>query len=270
MANIARIAALLNKAEHASTEEEAAAYFAKAQELATRDAIDIEVARAHKVTSSTQTSVLTERSFRLGEPRTKGLHTYVELFHRIARANDVAVAVAQNSTYIYAYGYDTDIDVVETLFVSLLGQMTQASARYLASGAYKSDTVYREGHYDRNYNWKPGGYRPVHGSTARISFQEAFAIRVGQRLALARKDAVSAVQQETPTSNGTGAELVLASKALAVRDHYQRVSGAKGSYKGGSNTARSRVAASAGREAGDRARISQAASIGGSRTAISA
>jgi hypothetical protein len=251
---IDKITLLLNKAEGASTPEEAEAYFQKAQDIATKHAIDIEVARAN---GGSKESVLTSKRFQMGKPRQFGLYTYVELFCSVAYANDVRIAVAQNSTYVLAYGYDTDIAVVETLFTSLLLQMSNASAAYIATGEYKNEKVWRDGYMEnyggtRGREWVEAGYKPVHGSTARNSFQKAFAERVGQRLAEARRRTVNNAQTASP---GTGAELVLVRKADAVAKHFDATANAKGSYTGGQGATHSRSAGQAGREAANKASI---------------
>jgi hypothetical protein len=251
---IDKITLLLNKAEGASTPEEAEAYFQKAQDIATKHAIDIEVARANG--GPHQASVLTSKRFQMGQRRQFGLYTYVELFSGVAYANDVQVAVAHNSTYVIAYGYDTDIAVVETLFTSLLLQMSHASAAYIASGEYKNEKVWRDGYWEnyggaRGREWVEAGYKPVHGSTARNSFQKAFAVRVGQRLWEARQRSM----QSQTASPGTGAELVLVRKADVVKKHFAATANVRGKYQGGQGATDSWVAKQAGRAAGDRANL---------------
>ncbi len=248
---IEKITALLNKAERTDNEHEREAFFQKAQELATKHQIDIEEARA---AGGPVTSEMTKKVIQMGKRRQFGLYTYVQLFHRIAVANDVTIAVSTDSTYVVAYGYDTDIEVVETLFTSLLLQMTHACATFIATGEYKNEKVWREGYWEnyggaRGREWVPSGYKPVHGSTARNNFQDEFAIRVGQRLAEARRRAMH--QAETVS---TGAELVLVRKADAVAKYASQFMG-KGTWKGGQGATRSRVASQAGRAAGDKARL---------------
>jgi Protein of unknown function (DUF2786) len=255
----ARIGALLRKAEQAGTPEEADAYLSKAQQLATEYQVDLELARlAHDMRSAPP--VPTVRTIRLGEQGKRGLHTYVRLFSNIARVNSVTIDIARNSTFVVAYGFDTDIETTELLYNSLVTQMVAASTAYIRSGAHRSEG--QEWLNPRTWVWE---FKPVSGTTARISFQKAFAKRVGLRLQEARKDAVQATT--TPT---TGAELVLAGRQVAVADFYKSRSAARGSYRGGQGGATSAHARRAGDTAGQRARLSNPAAIGGARTAIGA
>lgn len=253
---IDKISALLTKAERTTNEHEAEAFFEAAQRLATKYAIDQATIEEARRASGEDAMKLANKVFTMGKRRQFGLYTYVELFASIAYANDVQVAVTPDSTKVYAYGYDTDIAIVETLFNSLLIQMTQASASYIARGEYKNETVWRDGYWEnyggtRGREWVEAGYKPVHGSTARMSFQKAFAQRVGQRLWAARQYAMNQVRQESP---GTGAELVLARKSDVVKAFASKFMG-KGKYTGGQGATESRDAKRAGRAAGDKARI---------------
>jgi len=256
-----RIGALLAKAEHASTEEEAAAYFGKAQALSTQHQIELETARlAH--TGRQAPAVPTVREIVLGEPRQRGLYTYVQLFSQIGRANGVKSDVAHNSTRVWAYGFAEDIDTVEQLYNSLVVQMTQASRAYIAKGEFRNETSSRDA-----WDWK--GTR-TSALTARLSFQQAFAQRIGARLREAKEQAITAKDTQVYNDGLVGAALVLAGRDLAVQNHYRETSNASGRYRGGRNARQSLHAAASGYVAGDKARLGAAKSIGGARTAISA
>lgn len=251
-----RIGALLAKAEHASTEEEAAAYFGKAQALSTQHQIELETARlAH--TGRQAPAVPTVREIVLGEPRQRGLYTYVQLFSQIGRANGVKSDVAHNSTRVWAYGFAEDIDTVEQLYNSLVVQMTQASRAYIAKGEFRNETRAWEG-------------TQTSALTARLSFQQAFAQRIGARLREAKEQAITAKDTQVYNDDLVGAALVLAGRELAVQNHYRETSNASGRYRGGRNARQSLHAAASGYVAGDKARLGAAKSIGGARTAISA
>lgn len=281
-----KIAKLLVQAERASTPEEADAYLAAAQRIASTTQIDLAIARAHSAKRE-QRSVPLQRSIHIGKSGTRLLYTYVQLALAIARANDVKCDIARNSTVVYAYGYPEDIEVVERLYSSLVVQMVQASNEYIRSGAYKSETVYRPGRWrktgrrdrwgDSEREWVDGGQAPVHGTTARKSFQEAFASKVGHRLRAARQEAIEAAKEaeiagfsedelrnyrENLAVGGadgkTGTELALVAKEIEVADYYKQTSNARGSYRGGRAASRSSYsshASEAGREAGSRARL---------------
>src|SRR5882672_1737189 len=163
---LARIAALLRKAEGTDNQHEADAFMAAAQRLATATSIDLAVARAHS-DKRTKVQMPVQRTITIGNAGARGLRTYVQLFVVIAAANDVKCDVASNSTFVYAYGFAEDIDATHALYAGLVVQMVKASDSYLATGAH----------------------RPTPTITARLNFQLAFGARVGQRLSEARDQA---------------------------------------------------------------------------------
>src|SRR6185436_19700705 len=181
---LARIAALLRQAENTDNAHEAEAFMSAAQRLATTTSIDLAVARAHAATrTAAQTPV--QRTVTIGTAGSRGLRTYVQLFVAIAVANDVRCDVASNSTFVYAYGFAEDIDATHALYASLVVQMVKASDSYLASGAH----------------------RPTPTITARLNFQLAFGVRVGQRLLHARDDAQQDAKKDKVKAPGTAIAL---------------------------------------------------------------
>ncbi len=182
--DLTRIAALLRKAEGTDNEHEADAYLQAAQRLATLASVDLAVARAHTHRQERR-SVPTQRSIVIGESGKRGLRTYVQLFLAIGRANNLRCDIARDSSRVYAFGFDTDIDMVETLYASLVVQMVRASDSYIKSGVYSRELVtkrVRVGAAGRHGRWAVDyelADRPVHATTARINFQEAFAGRIG-------------------------------------------------------------------------------------------
>lgn len=222
---LARIAALLRQAEGTDNTHEAEAFMAAAQRLATATSIDLAVARAHSaVRTAAQTP--TQRTITIGEPGTRGLRTYVQLFAVIASANDVRCDVASNSAYVYAYGFAEDIDASHALYASLVVQMVRSCDAYLSTGEH----------------------RPTPTITARLNFQLAFGARVGQRLTQAREE----VQREATNSLSAapGTVVALRNKEIELRDHYRQQSKARGRW----TAARASAGYSSGaRRAGDRA-----------------
>jgi hypothetical protein len=294
------IGKLLRQAEAAGTEDEAATFMAKAQALAVTNAIDLERARQH-VADKSKRQVPTHRRIVIGERGKKLLFTYVELFHQIAQANDIKINIAHNSTSVNAFGFDSDIAMCEALYASLVIQMVRACDEYLRSGEYKQEKVWRsgrykatgerrysswEGRYVRDREWVDGDYVSVSSITARKSFQEAFAIKVGTRLRLARNQAIQAAEEARQDAlseavltaeaamtdlspESTSTELVLRAKEVEVADYYKQHSRARGSYRGGrSSTGRSDHASAAGRTAGASARLGGERAIGGSRPGL--
>ena len=133
-----RLSKILNQAENASTEAEAEAFFARAQQLATRYSIDLAVARQHTAKQQKRETPET-RHVRVGKPRERGNAEKVQLFSAIAGANDVRIDIARDSTIVFPYGFPSDLDVVEALFAHLSVQMVTAAGAYLKRGDYLAD-----------------------------------------------------------------------------------------------------------------------------------
>ena len=241
---LARIAALLRQAEGTNNTHEAEAFMAAAQRLATATSIDLAVARAHSATR-TAAQVPSMRTITIGEPGSRGLRTYVQLFAGIAMANEVRGDVASNSTYVYAYGFAEDIDATHALYASLVVQMVRACDAYLATGAH----------------------RPTPTITARLNFQLAFGARVGQRLSEARDQARREATQETSATPGTA--IALRNKEIELRDHYRTESKARGTWRPASASAGySSAARRAGDRAGHQARLGASPELPGARTRL--
>jgi hypothetical protein len=260
-----KLAALLRQAESTDNEHEAEAFMAAAQRLATATSIDLAVARAHSARRERRAAPIAKR-VEIGPPGKRALRTYVQLFLAIARANDLTCDLASNSTYVIAYGFETDIEMCEALYASLVVQMVRSSDAYLRSGAYRRETTSVE---ERGVDGRWRTVRkPVHGITARISFQTAFARRIGERLADAHDRATEEVLH-APAETSSGTALVLQEKALEVTDFYTRTSNARGSWRGWEGSGRSSTLAErAGRRAADAARTSTATELPSQRRAL--
>jgi len=241
---LARIAALLRQAEGTDNAHEAEAFMAAAQRLATATSIDLAVARAHSATRTAAQSP-TQRTITIGEPGTRGLRTYVQLFAVIAAANDVRCDVASNSTFVYAYGFAEDIDASHALYASLVVQMVRTCDAYLSTGAH----------------------RPTPTITARLNFQLAFGARIGQRLAQARDEAKQEATKDRRTSPGTA--IALRNKEVELRDHYRQASKARGTWQANRAAAGySSAARRAGDRAGRQARLGSSPQLPGARTRL--
>jgi hypothetical protein len=265
---LTKLAALLRQAESTDNENEAEAFMAAAQRLATAQSIDLAVARAHTARREHRATPIAKR-IEIGPPGKRALRTYVQLFLSIAHANDLTCDLAANSTYVIAYGFATDIEMCEALYASLVVQMVRASDAYLRSGRYRDEShvVTERGPDGRLRRTR----RPVHGITARISFQTAFATRIGERLAAERAAATETVLAAAPepTDGSTGTALVLREKALEISDFYGRTSTARGHWRGWAGSGRVSTAAErAGRRAADAARTTPLRELPGERRAI--
>jgi hypothetical protein len=241
---LARISALLRKAEHTDNVHEAEAFMAAAQRLATTTSIDLAVARAHSA-ERTKAQLPTQRTITIGAAGTRGLRTYVQLFVVIAAANDVKCDVASNSTFVYSYGFAEDIDATHALYAGLVVQMVKASDAYLSTGAH----------------------RPTPTITARLNFQLAFGARVGQRLAEAREQARQTAEQQADDRPGTA--IVLRNKDIELKSFYRTASQARGTWRATSATAGySSSARRAGDRAGRRARLGPSPELSGRGKAL--
>ncbi|WP_278255806.1 hypothetical protein [Nocardioides convexus] len=110
------------------------------------------------------------------------------------------VAIYTSNTRVTLYGFPTDIAVVKALYASLVTQMVADGDAHLRSGAHKADT--RQVWDVRRRRWE---LRPVHGSTARAAFYEAWADHVGERLARSRDEARAAAIAAEPVDPATPA-----------------------------------------------------------------
>lgn len=272
---LGRIAALLRQAEGTDNEHEAATFMAAAQRLATLESIDLAVARSHTERREKR-AVPEQRTITIGEPGRRGLGTYVQLFVAIARANGVKCDIARNSTFVYAYGFGADIDVCEALYSSLVVQMVSSCDRFLRAGGHHRDL-----RPSRDRRTGRIVAKPVHATTARINFQNAFAVEVGSRLEAAGAEANAEAERHyselEPPLCGGGAGVGVSSEssvALAVRqkeleigDFYSRTSEARGAYRG-SSARYSESSMRAGRRAGREAQLGGRTAIGGARRAV--
>lgn len=166
-----KITKLLAKAERAGTEEEAQAFFDKAQEMMAKHAIDEMVIAQRRGGPSRE------------EPTTEFIEhggTYfiqdVALFDELAKANTVKCfyrnwgkGAGQRGTYLA--GYPSDIANVKLLWTSM--QLQQVRALNLA---VKNEPSWKYMTAMEKFVW-------------RRSFREAFAGRVGRRLQEARDTA---------------------------------------------------------------------------------
>ena len=239
---LARIAALLRQAEGTDNQHEAEAFMAAAQRLATATSIDLALARAHSAQRSRAQSPV-QRTITIGDPGTKGLRTYVQLFVVIGLANDVKCDVASNSTFVYAYGFAEDVDATHALYSSLVLQMVKASQAYIASDAH----------------------RPTPTITARLNFQLAFGARIGQRLAQAKEEA----EREADRADRPGTAIALRDKDVELKSYYRQASQARGTWRATSASAGySSAARRAGDRAGKRARLGPNPELSGARGAV--
>lgn len=252
---LTKLAALLRQAESTDNPHEAEAFMEAAQRLATATSIDLAVARAHTAKTERRVAPIAQR-VEIGEAGKRGLRTYVQLFLAVAHSNDLRIDIARNSSYVIAYGFPADVDTCEALYASLVIQMVRASDEYLRWGVYRQETVLVRVRDERGRVTTQR--RPIHGTTARVSFQTAYAARIGERLQAARQATVAEIVQleAAPSKSASNTALALTEKALEVSSAYQELSTARGTWGGFTTTGRtSRAAVRAGQRAADRARL---------------
>ena len=282
--DVATIAALLAKAERTDNPHEAEAYLAKAQHIATLRSVDLALVRARSARERRRARPV-QRTVAVGEPGRRANTHLVSLFAAVARANDVMVDVAHNSTYVIAYGMASDLDLVEQLWGSLAHQMVEAAGRYLDAGSWRQQT------YERVVRERVGRWsvprvqqRPHTRQTARAAFYQGFIERIGARLVQAHDDAVAeaaghqaegapdpALPGHSPVDGADdglaepSTAVVLAEKTAEVQAFYRQATSARGSWKGYRGVAGgdSGAARGAGRAAASRARIGSQRGIGG-------
>ncbi|HZU71773.1 MAG TPA: DUF2786 domain-containing protein [Acidimicrobiales bacterium] len=207
---VERVRMLLAHAEDPSiTAEEAQAYTAKAQQLMTKYAIDLAM-----ITDVERRDRVVQRDWIIEAPY--AAHK-VSLVNAVARTNDCAAIytdLAGGHKRIDVVGYPEDVEWVQTLYSSLVVQLTGAlgAARRL----------------------KPPG---VHGRTFAVGFAEGFVHEISDRLKAARRAAVAAAEVErsgpgAPSPGGPSVALVLVAKKQRVDDEYRvRFPGARSVHR---------------------------------------
>ena len=250
---------LLAKAGSTESQAEAQALFAKAQELASKHAIDLTMARwEHGKATKDQ---LEDRTFEIGAARSVGLKQKVTLFSVVAQANDVRLAIRTDSTAVFPIGYASDLDMTERIYRSLVEQMERFGDEWVASGEWRGDT----------YGCRDD--KPVTSRVARRLFYEGFIARIHYRFHSARMAAEQEAASEARRSDGSG-DKALSSLALALRDKSEQVdefraqyfkrAGVRGRWRGSSADSGGGYASlGAGHRAADQASMSGREEIDG-------
>lgn len=166
---LAKVRALLAKAESTNFEHEADALTAKAQELMARHAIDEAVANAVGDSGKETPSL---RRVPVDDPYANPKSSLLAV---VSSANNVRSVWSEDFALMTLVGFEADLDAVEVLFTSLL---MQASRAMLDKGRIR-DTQGRS--RTRSF---------------RQSFIVAFAERVHERLVVAARQARQAAEQD--------------------------------------------------------------------------
>jgi len=152
---LVRVRGLLAKAESSGYEAEADSLTAKAQELMARYSID------HALLTVTGPTPDEPGGLRIGVDNPYEGEKAM-LLDRVARANRCQAIQSSQLGFVTVLGFPADLRAVEVLYTSLLVQVTRAMLR------------------DGSRPTAGGGNRTV---AFRRSFQQAFAVRIGERLA---------------------------------------------------------------------------------------
>jgi len=251
-----RIGALLSKAEGTTNDIERDTYIAKAQELATKYAIDMEAARLAAGGEARRETPVAERVELFDRyDRTQTRSFFASLYMAIGKANNLRFLVDRESRYVVAHGFQSDIDITTQMYNSLSLQMVAASERYIKTGEWQD----RAGFFDRQGEW-----RTMTARTARRSFYLGFADTIAKRCIEAQRN----MMNEEVNVNGTtttGA-LVLASRNGEVDKFYASVPKGRGSWGGSSSIGG--AAYGAGQEAGRTASLGNSSAVRAGRAAI--
>ncbi|HSP38948.1 MAG TPA: DUF2786 domain-containing protein, partial [Frankiaceae bacterium] len=185
---LARVRALLDKAEATEFPEEAEALAGKAQELMTRHAIAESMLHANG-----HDATVGARRVGIDDPYAR---QKVGLLSAVARANNCEVIYSPGLGSCNVFGVGSDLEVVELLHASLLLQATRA----MTSAGTQRDA------------WGRATTRSF-----RTSFLAAYAGRIGERLRAAKRT----VEAEAEQQYGSALLPVLAARDDAVRAHVE-------------------------------------------------
>jgi hypothetical protein len=191
---LSRIRALLAKAEATTSEAEAEAFTAGAQERMARHSIDMAMVQAANGDA---------RGPRGERPATRRIwidppyeQSKTILLNAVAAANRCRSVWTKNIGFCTVIGFEPDLDAVEALFTSLLVQATMAMTR---AGRIE----------------EAGGR--ARSKTFRQSFLAAYAFRIGERLAEITEEQTEAARTELGDDRLLP---VLASRAQDVEDRF--------------------------------------------------
>lgn len=192
---LTRVRRMLAKAESTEFEAEAEAFTEAAQRLMARHSIDMAMLAESDATARDGTEAV-----RIGVDRPYEKQKAV-LLTAVAQANRCRTVWSKDLGFSTVVGFPADLRATETLFTSLLVQSVRAMA----------------GH---------GSRRTAHGSRTRSfrsSFLEAFANRIGERLAEITREQTA--EAERVGSPGASRELVLvlADRSAEVQEATERL-----------------------------------------------
>lgn len=130
-----KVSKLLTQAENAGTPEEAATFMEKVQELATKNGIDLALARMHQAKKE-RVQEPEERRIQIN-PYTRKVNRkhFMELAMHIADVNDIEYLIGGGEYTLLAVGFPADLDVLEAMYTHLSVQMVLECDAALKAGA---------------------------------------------------------------------------------------------------------------------------------------
>lgn len=206
------------------------------QRLSTRHSIDLQTIKEYQEGKTAPQKPI-RKQFAVGERGNRGAGAYVELFKVIARENYLQFVWDVGGSWIELVGYSSDIKTTQDLYEVAVVQMIQGCEEYLD---------------DRESEWRAQGYDK---REARRSFYFGFIDRIEGRLHEARMDAEREARDDY-ASQGVSTDLVIRDKRKKVAALYQDlVADTNAGWARGPNRGRGGAARTAGRRAGDSARL---------------
>lgn len=229
-----QIRSALTLAENASTEGERDAAMSRAMHLMETAGIDEAMVEASRAKS--------EKRDKVGKMAIEfdgqQVNAKYELLTSVAFAHDLRVLVHRYGraiTGITLMGWESDLQLVSMMYTSLLLQQTSML-----------DVSIREE--------EPGWYERGQKTIWRRTWMRAFAHRVAQRIAQARRAAIAQHDRETASSGSGSAALVVVTRKQAVENAYNEEYGDLKTRKT-RKLAYNNHGAESGRAAGDRAAL---------------
>ncbi|MEO5901145.1 MAG: DUF2786 domain-containing protein [Ilumatobacteraceae bacterium] len=184
------IRALLAKAEATTFDAEAEAFTVKAQELMTRHSIDAAVV-ASAAHSGDRTSGIESRRIHIDSPYADEKATFLSI---IGNVNGVRSVWLQWAGFVTLMGFPIDLHLTDVLFTSLLVQATAASTEATTRDPRQRTPSFRR------------------------AFLISYAHRIGERLEATKMHAESDAQ----ATYGSSLLPILADRAAAVEEAYDR------------------------------------------------
>lgn len=195
---LAKVRALLAKAESTEFEAEAETFTAKAMALIAKYGID----EAMLAASGEKRDEIVQLRINLDNPYTTEKQTLLTAIARAMRCRCVGTRVGRTTSYCTLVGFESDLERVNLLYTSLLIQATSQLTRQRPGDNDFDDRYY---------------YRRESVASYRRSWLVGFAQKIGERLTEAERRAAAQTVDRTP---GVSTALVLRDRSKQVSQRY--------------------------------------------------